>query len=154
MLIDCFNVSLGADFTLAIPLARTAEVLSFQPSELCPIPGICPELMGVNNQRGALLWVLDLQTLLLGAVSRPLQYPTGETMKAVVLVQEELRVAAVVSKLQGLAEVDLDQLKPVSQPALLGQILADGQLLHLLDVEAVFERLQNPQPDRAPALSV
>ncbi|MBJ7900037.1 MAG: hypothetical protein GC158_08990 [Cyanobacteria bacterium RI_101] len=154
MLIDCFNVTLGADFTLAIPLARTGEVLSFHPSELCPIPGICPELIGVNNQRGALLWVLDLRFLLQGVVSPSLQRQSGETSKAVVLAREELRVAAVVSKLQGLAEVDLDQLKPVSQPALLGQTLADGQPLYLLDVDAVFERLQNPQPARAPALSV
>lgn len=153
MLIDCFNVTLGADFTLAIPLARTAEVLSFQLSELCPIPGICPELMGVHNQRGALLWVLDLQLLLQEAVSRPVPRPPGETTKAVVLVQEDLRVAAVVSKLRGLAAVDLDELAAVSSSILLGRAPAEGQILYLLDVDAVFERLQNPLSSRAPALA-
>ena len=38
MLVDFFQVELDQSLVLAIPLERTAEVLTMQWYELCPIP--------------------------------------------------------------------------------------------------------------------
>jgi twitching motility protein PilI len=154
MIIDCFLVVLNSNFNLAIPLARTAEVLAFPQSELCPLPGVCPELLGVNNQRGVLLWVIDLATLL-GQAKTALSRPNpAETTKAIVLTQEEWRAAAVVSGLKGLVSVDLDALAPLPQKGLLGWLELDEQPVAILDVDAVFEHLQDSSlPQAVPTLS-
>ncbi|MEO1131684.1 MAG: chemotaxis protein CheW [Cyanobacteria bacterium J06639_1] len=54
-LVRSFNSTL-----LAIPLDYVLGTLAVEREDVCPLPGVNPALMGVINQRGQLLWVLDL----------------------------------------------------------------------------------------------
>jgi len=64
MVQEFFHIELTKSVHIAVPLAQTAEVLTVEASELCPIPGVAPALLGVVNQRGRLLWMVDLEYLL------------------------------------------------------------------------------------------
>ena len=64
MLKDYFHVQLGSAEQLAIPLDNATEAISAIRLDVCPIPGVPAYLLGVINQRGRLLWMLDLATLL------------------------------------------------------------------------------------------
>lgn len=64
MLNDYFFVQLRQSVKVALPLSITKEVISLTYGEICPVPGVSPNLLGVVNQRGKLLWVLDLGDLL------------------------------------------------------------------------------------------
>jgi twitching motility protein PilI len=61
---DCFIVELENSQLLGVPLNLVKEVVSLTFEEICPIPGVKPNLLGVINQRGKLLWLLDLTQLL------------------------------------------------------------------------------------------
>ena len=116
-------------------------------SELCPIPGICPELLGVSNQRGRLLWMLDLMYLLnlnLGEQSRV----RTEKSTSIVLMKDNLQVAAFVSKLKGIITLDQSNISPHNHPCLIGQaaIETGATPILLLNVDAVFQALQGNIP--------
>lgn len=64
MLNDYFFVQLRQSLKVALPLDSTREVISLTYGEICPVPGVSPALLGVANQRGKLLWVLELGDLL------------------------------------------------------------------------------------------
>ncbi|MGL5033894.1 MAG: chemotaxis protein CheW, partial [Microcystaceae cyanobacterium] len=115
MTMDFFRVELESAFSLAIPLERTAEVLSIQWSELCPIPGINIAFLGVSNQRGRLMWMVDIAALL-GLTVMTVNQTRLEKSTAIVLMRQELRIAAVVSRLQGIATFEEHQLQPHSHP--------------------------------------
>jgi twitching motility protein PilI len=147
MLVDFFQVELDQSLVLAIPLERTAEVLTMQWSELCPIPGICPELLGVSNQRGRLLWMHDLKYLMnqnLGEQSRV----RTEKSTSIVLMKDNLQVAAFVSKLKGIITLDQSNISPHNHPCLIGQaaIETGATPILLLNVDAVFQALQGNIP--------
>lgn len=50
--------------SVAIPLEIVRQVLTINPTNVCPIPGVKLALLGVVNQKGKLLWLLDLASLL------------------------------------------------------------------------------------------
>lgn len=66
---DYFIVELNDNQKIAIPLDKVQEVMSINYGDICPIPGVKDGLLGVVNQRGNLLWLLDLSQLLLGVQS-------------------------------------------------------------------------------------
>jgi twitching motility protein PilI len=61
---DYLQVGLSKKNSLLIPTTNAVEVISRKRSDICPIPGLLSSLLGVVNQRGRLLWVLDLASLL------------------------------------------------------------------------------------------
>jgi len=61
---DYFIVELIEGKNLAIPLAKIQEVTSIPYHNICPIPGVHKSLLGIASQRGNLLWLLDLSSLL------------------------------------------------------------------------------------------
>ena len=143
MTVDFFQVELEPGWRLAIPLEHTAEVLSLSWSELCPIPGLMPALLGISNQRGRLLWMLDLGLILdlpgcAGRVGSP------EKSTAIVLTQGSLRVAAVVKALKGIVSFEPQAIQPHPHPCLTGQVVQDAVPLPLLSVEQIFQFLQEP----------
>jgi twitching motility protein PilI len=143
MLVDFFQVELDQSLVLAIPLERTAEVLTMQWSELCPIPGICPELLGVSNQRGRLLWMLDLMYLL-GLKLSEQRLVRTEKLTSIVLTRDNLRVAAFVSKLKGIISLDQSNIQSHHHPCFIGQaaVETEARLIPILNVDVVFQALQ------------
>ncbi|QHU99243.1 CheW domain-containing protein [Synechocystis sp. CACIAM 05] len=142
MVEDYFWIDLGLPLTVAIPLAKTREVLSFPLSSLCLIPGVRPELLGVSNQRGNLLWVMDLPRLLSPGTANPLNYRTLSNTKAVVLVGESAQVAAIAEGLKGIVSFSAEEIKPLREPFLLGEGNKDGETILILDVDRIFAWLQ------------
>lgn len=61
---DYFIVELHNDKQIAIPLDQVQEVMSINYIDICPIPGVKDSLLGVINQKGNLLWLVDLSRLL------------------------------------------------------------------------------------------
>jgi purine-binding chemotaxis protein CheW len=123
----------GARFI--VPAARVGEVLRMP--DLTRVPGLPSWVPGVANIRGQVLAVLDLRPLLglvqdSGAVRpRLLRLDIGG-------LEVGLRVDAV----DGVADLDLDQLEPLPPGAaapdlFVGVISASGAPLPLLDVGAV-----------------
>ncbi len=142
MVEDYFWIDLGLPLTVAIPLTKTREVLSFPLSSLCLIPGVRPELLGVSNQRGNLLWVIDLPRLLSPATAKPLNYRTLNNTKAVVLVGESAQGAAIAEGLKGIVSFERGEIKPLREPFLLGESNKDGETILILDVDQIFAWLQ------------
>ncbi len=141
MIIDYFKVELAQSQPLAIALDKTAEVLTLQSSEICPVPGVKPELLGVSNQRGKLLWFVDLSAILqMTSPSSP--FSRREKVTAIVLSSENLKVAGVVANLKGIIDLDSKDFQPHPHPCLLAQTTFEELPLGILDVDRVFQTLQ------------
>lgn len=143
MTVDFFQVELEPAWRLAIPLEHTAEVLSLSWSELCPIPGLMPALLGISNQRGRLLWMLDLG-LVLDLPSCAGRVGSLEKSTAIVLTQGSLRAAGVVKALKGIVSFEPQAIQPHPHPCLTGQVVQDSTALPILSVERLFQFLQEP----------
>lgn len=150
MTTDYFWIDLGLDVDVAIPLARTREVLSFPWSSLCLIPGVRPELLGVSNQRGNLLWVVDLPQMLVPSRGRHQGPPTSGNTRAVVLTGGGFQVAAIALAFKGILSFESAELTPMERPFLSAQAIptaADTPLgapkpCGILDVDQIFARFQ------------
>lgn len=113
---EFFQVRLRQETSLLIPLANTVEVVVLDRQKICPIPGVAPNLLGVVNQRGQLLWILDLSELL-GMAQTLTRLPLLEKLSVLVLTAEPLKrlgltdelpqqVGCVVQRLQGIVSID------------------------------------------------
>ena len=117
MTTDYFWIDLGLDISVAIPLFKTREVLSFPLSSLCVIPGVRSELLGVSNQRGNLLWVIDLPRLLVPTRNDRRQTPqTLGNTKAVVLAEEGFQAAAIAVAFKGILSFEATDLTQTDRP--------------------------------------
>ncbi|MGI0483225.1 chemotaxis protein CheW [Geminocystis sp. CENA526] len=61
---DYFIVELIERKKVAIPLNQVQEVININYSDICPMPGVNNNLLGVTNHRGNFLWILELSNLL------------------------------------------------------------------------------------------
>ncbi|MGI0483574.1 chemotaxis protein CheW [Geminocystis sp. CENA526] len=61
---DYFIIELIERKKVAIPLNQVQEVININYSDICPIPGVNNNLLGVTNHRGNFLWILELSNLL------------------------------------------------------------------------------------------
>lgn len=121
MLNDYFHICLRQSVGVVLPLNSTAEVISVTLGEICPIPGIPPAVLGVVNQRGKLLWVMELSDLL-GLDPSPKRLQSQDNLTLVVLtaslanstVGQSRQLGCVVSSLKGIVSLDPAKIKPVS----------------------------------------
>lgn len=114
---DYFHIQLRQSVTVLLPLQSTAEVMTLTRGGICPIPGVAPALLGVVNQRGKLLWVMDLSDLLRIEPS-PTPLRSQDNLTVVVLTSgdsptNERRVGCVVSALKGIVPLDPAKFRPV-----------------------------------------
>jgi twitching motility protein PilI len=143
MTTDYFWIDLGLDISVAIALTKTREVLSFPLSSLCLIPGVRPELLGVSNQRGNLLWVIDLPQLLMPTRGRYRVPQTTGNTKAVVLVGEGgFQAAAIAEGFKGILSFEATALLPTQRRFLSAQAVQGDAAIGILDVDQVFARFQ------------
>ncbi len=152
MAIEYLDLQLRHDLRVGIPAQAIAEVLSFKPGQISPVPGVNPLLLGVSNWRGKLLWSLNLSDLL--ALRPEADQPGGhlslretESLTAVVVADAAAQrtLACVVSKLRGIVEVPETQVQPmpVQFPERLRQsfrgVTRLGSPMLLLDMDGLFQ---------------
>lgn len=121
MLTDYFHVQLRQGMEVVLPLDSAVEVITINQKEICPIPGVSPALLGVVNQRGKLLWVLQLSDFL-GLAKSPKQRLQDNLILLVVTTESanssaigrECQLAFVVSALKGIVTLNPIKIKPVS----------------------------------------
>ncbi|MCH9056892.1 chemotaxis protein CheW [Synechococcus sp. PCC 6716] len=159
---EYFHVELPRGVNVAIPLDQTAEVLSLQARDICLIPGVSPALLGISNQRGHLLWMLDLLQLL--GLDHPSGQATNERLTALVVreatPQQPRQFACIVSRLRGIMSVLPDQLQPVPKRLqrevrqyLAGFVQMERLPILLLNIEAIFQAVAR-SPLSSSALSL
>jgi purine-binding chemotaxis protein CheW len=111
----------------ALPVGQVLEVADL--GEIPPVPGSPPEIAGVRNLRGQVIPVIGLATML--------GLNGDEPSRIVVAESGELRAGLAVNEV-----VDVGELAPASEQVesdyLLGACLADGELVGVLDVDAVL----------------
>jgi len=161
MLKDYFYIQLRQSVRLALPVENVAEVMTVTWSDICPIPGVASSLLGVVNQRGQLLWVVELADLLsdvLCLAPSPLRYRSREQLTLAVLAGNPAsattsgappRLACVVSALKGIVSLNPAELKPIPasfSPAfssfLSGLTEIEQFSVAVLNVSAVFAALR------------
>lgn len=161
MLKDYFYIQLRQSVRLALPVENVAEVIAVSSSDICPIPGVASALLGVVNQRGQLLWVVDLADLLsdvLCLAPSPLRYRSPEQLTLAVLAANPTsattsgaapRLACAVSALKGVVPLNPAEFKPIPasfSPAfssfLSGLTEIEQLSVAVLNVSAVFAALR------------
>jgi chemotaxis signal transduction protein len=156
---EFFQVQLPRNTSLLVPLANTIEILACYRQEICPIPGVALNLLGVVNRRGKLLWILALSELL-GLTHKANRFDLPEKLFVLTLTAESKRinseldeqqsqVGCVVEKLQGIVSVE-PSLVPVNdrfderaKPFLLGMTKLENSQVAILDVQKLLIALRN-----------
>ena len=144
MLSDYFFVQLRQSIKLVLPLSSIQEVISLNYGEVCPIPGVCPALLGVVNQRGKLLWVLDLGDLLKISTSDENIRPQTD-LKLLVLNDRlnpnsqatERHVGCVVGALKGVVSLDSSELQPPASAQISSTLKSFSSAIAYIEQEAV-----------------
>ncbi len=158
MLADYFYIKLGQDIRFALPVAQVQGVLTLHPREICPLPGMNPAVLGVANQRGKLLWILDLANFLSQLLElAPLQTLTEKENFTVVVVSDPGNLPAnawqlgcAIASTHGIVPLNSAEFKPF--PAQLTGVLGkccsaladiDRVPVAILNLGAVFTALQH-----------
>ncbi len=145
---DCFVVELENSQFLGIPLDLIREVVSITPEEICPIPGVKQNLLGVINQRGKLLWLLDLSPLLslVSKVKNPL------TKLIVLLAEYQQKNFGLVVKnlreiksLEFLETLDINSAQFPEHQYLKYQTKFNSEdFLNVIDIDAIYNYIHDP----------
>ncbi len=152
MINDYFFVQLRQSVNVLFPLTSTEEVISLTYGEVCPVPGVSSALLGVANQRGKLLWVLDLSDLL--QISSEQTRPQ-DNLTLLVLNNSKnsgQQIGCVVSALKGIIPLDLAlQSLSISDPGAeyLGvrNIIFDDEKYAVIDVKSILNNIYNLIPN-------
>ncbi len=135
---------------IVIPVSSVDEVIQLRSQDISPIPGLQSSLMGITNQRGKLLWVLNLEHFL-----RLQPSPLGKPIIAIAIHTQIgdmgiRRLACVVKEIEEIITLDSQKFSPVPSNlpprarALLSSLVrVDKNTYGLLNVNEMF-RLLNP----------
>ncbi len=138
MLDDYFFVQLRQSIKVVLPLNSVKEVISLSYGEVCPIPGVAPALLGVVNQRGKLLWVLDLGDLLKIPPSvENLRSQADLTLLVLKNRINERQVGCVVAALKGVVALDSTELQALDPQNLTPTLKAFSSAIAIVEQEAV-----------------
>lgn len=143
MLNDYFFVQLRQSVKVVLPLDSTKEVISLAYREVCPIPGVSPALLGVVNQRGKLLWVLDLGDLLNIPPSQKTLRPQDNLTLLVLNTPSKLnaqtqerQVGCIVSALKGVVALESVDFQPLTNQ-IFSTLQAFSSAIALVEQESV-----------------
>ena len=154
MITDYFCCQLRQSVKVLFPLESTEEVISLTYEEICPVPGVSDSLIGVVNQRGKLLWVLELSDLLQIEPDNKIRR-SPDTLTLLVLSNShnsEQQVGCVISHLEGIIPIDLTVQSLTSNSPLArkelktNSIVLDNEKYTLIDVQAVLQNIFNLEP--------
>lgn len=135
------RIRLGAEH-YALGLEHVLEVLQFGESDLTPVPGSAPAVLGLHNLRGEILTSLQLSQVLGTAGA-------GEPRHLVVVADGQRRAGLAVDELFDLAALP-EATATTGSPFLLGGALVDGDLVGVVDVPAVLESVAASSGSGAP----
>lgn len=156
MIEEYFGVQLSWNLSVALPLTSVATVARIETKEICILPGVAPFWLGITNQQGSLLWVLDTDMFFELVVPEEKQ---ERALIAIVLLGKfqgsSVRVAWIVNKLEGvlnIAKSNLESsyleslpppLNPKYQKVFPVALKQRDRLLIVLDSAAFFETLHD-----------
>jgi twitching motility protein PilI len=146
---DYLQVGLSNNNSLLIPTSNAIEVISRKRSDICPIPGLLSSLLGVVNQRGRLLWILDLANFL-GLTEERDRKLEREEVTIVVLVKERERVleerqptiGCLVAGLQEMVSLDEELIERVDRDFFSGKTIAKKTSMPILNIVDLLNYLQ------------
>ncbi len=115
---EYFGVRVARQVRLTLPLGAVESVLRVPPRQICPIPGISPDLLGVVGQAGSLTWVFDLSRFL---GMSPSEYEDPPSLGVVVRSErwseagsrQIRRLACLVTQLEGIFPLTTQPLQPL-----------------------------------------
>ena len=154
MIPDYFCCQLRQSVKVLFPLESTEEVISLNYEEICPVPGVSDSLIGVVNQRGKLLWVLELSDLLQIEPDNKIRR-SPDTLTLLVLSNShnsEQQVGCVISHLEGIIPMNLTVQSLTYDSSLArkelktNSIVLDNEKYTLIDVPAVLKNIFNLEP--------
>lgn len=147
---DYFFVQLRQSIKVVLPLNSVKEVISLSYGEVCPIPGVVPALLGVVNQRGKLLWVLDLGDLL--KIPPSVENITSQADLTLLVLKSrinEQQVGCVVKALKGVVSIDSTELQAIEtqiNPTLKSFssaiAIVEQEAVASLDINAILNNIQ------------
>ncbi len=150
MVNDYFCGQLRQSVNVLFPLESTEEVISLASEEVCPVPGVDSALLGVVNQRGKLLWVLELSDLLQIAPEQKTKKSQDNLTLLVLKGNSGQQVGCVVSALKGIITLDLARQSLNSNLSqawnFLGMksIVFEDEKYAVVDVQAILTNIHNP----------
>lgn len=111
----------------SLPVEQVREVAEL--GDMTPVPGSPSEILGVRNLRGEVIPVV--------ALARMLGLREDEPRRVVVAETSDLRAGLAVEEVLDVGELS-GASEPVESPFLLGSALVGGELIGILDLEAVL----------------
>ncbi len=120
----------------AVPVEHALEIADL--GTITPVPGAPAEILGVRNLRGRLLPVVNLAALL--GITR-----TSPPARLLVTEAAEQQAGLAIDEVTAVGEL-AGPTEETRSPLLAGAILADGELIGLLDVPRIFAALEQGRP--------
>lgn len=158
---DYFHIQLPQAVEVLVSLKNAAEVTTLTRREICPIPGVGSEFLGVLNHRGRLLWVLDLSAVL-GLAPQTTRFRAQDKLTLIVIAagatnpttgQAGHQLGCVISALKGIVSLgDMlpnqppTQVSPIHTAFVSGATEINNSTVALLDAHAVFAAFQPSLP--------
>lgn len=128
---------------LAVSMNHVEEVIMIKPSDICLIPGVVKEILGVINQRGRLLWIFSLKDLL--QVGETDFLSSNSKRYVIIFKDDKKQLGCLVDNLKDILTINLENLAPVSLPMVNNfskYINSQGNKTVLIDVSAIFEKIK------------
>ncbi len=148
---EYFAIELADSVRLALPLEDLETLTRFEQHQICPIPGVSPYWIGVVNQQGSLLWVLDSRQFFELKATAPIN-----RQKRTVAVLKRLvggtwrRVALAIERLEGMADLSLAQtlemnpvLKACHHSLFTTTVNHSDRPLTILNTEKLFQAIRH-----------
>lgn len=142
------SFSVTSDVRAILPTRQLTEVLSIAINQIVPIPDVPPQVMGVCNWRGEVLWLIDLGYLL-GADPLLAQGYRQSNYSAIVAHHQGCTIGLVVDQVSQMLWCNPAQIQPIPttqltlepSPYLQGYWLAQqGETLLVLSAQALVNR--------------
>lgn len=128
--------------TALISLEQITEIVQIPLNQLCKIPQMHHSIVGIYNWRGEMLWIVDLEAMLLqspNSLSKPI---------ALILKHQDKYLGVLVKKIISIDSLNTSSIQtpsanmfyPEIQPFLLGYFLNDdSQVSLILDAVSIVE---------------
>jgi positive phototaxis protein PixI len=139
------SFSLPPNIQAMLPTEQLIEILTLPPEHIVPIAQVAPEVMGVCNWRGEVLWLVDLAALI---GTEPLTGYRQSNLSAIVVQHQGYTLGLVVEKISEMLRYNSAEIYPVLatpnnfklSDCIRGCWLSpDGKTLWLLDSHSLID---------------
>jgi positive phototaxis protein PixI len=106
------SFSLPSDIQAMLPTANMTEILTLSASQLVPIANMPPEVLGVCNWRGEVLWLVDLGAII-GTEPMLRQVYRQPSVQVIVIHHQGCVLGLVVEQINEMLRYSTDDIHPV-----------------------------------------